>query len=188
MAKKKSNDTPKWVWVLVPTLLVFFVGFLLYLSTLPSGNEWDRVKQDTKRVFDADAPAPAQPAKRKETKVAKEPAAPEKPNYDFYKLLENQKVEVTKVDAYKSTPKTQVDYQYRLQVASFRSQDEADRLRASLLLEGMEAYIQSSTVNDNTWHRVMIGPFSNRSAMNKVQDKLAARRISPMEIKEPVKK
>lgn len=111
-----------------------------------------------------------------------------KPDYDFYRLLEEQKVVVPKVEAYKSTPKEQVDYLYRLQVASFRSKDDAERLRASLILEGMQAYIQSSEVKGSTWHRIFVGPFDNRSNMNKVHDKLVSRGISPLEFKEPIKK
>src|SRR5690554_7025931 len=52
----------------------------------------------------------------------------------------------------------------------------------------MQSYITSTEVNGKAWHRVFVGPFDNRSVMNKVHDKLVTRGISPMELKEPVKK
>lgn len=170
----KSNQVPKWVWMITPTLAIAFLGFILYLTTIPPDSELEAVKGDARKVMQASV-----------DKVKKEPVpTPQKPNYDFYKLLEKQTVEVPKVGAYKSTPKDEVVYEYRLQVGSFRSQSDAERLRASLLLEGMSAYSQSVEANGNTWHRVMVGPFTDRSKMNRAYDELVARNIKPLELRE----
>ena len=174
-----ASRIPKWVWVTTPTLAVAFIGFILYLATIPAGDELEAVKGDAKKAL------------KLGVEKAKEEAAKEvaKPSYEFYQLLENQTVEVPKVDVYKSTPKdAEVDYTYRLQAGSFRSADDAERLCASLLLEGLNAYRQESTVNGSTWHRVFVGPFTDRSKMNKAQDLLVSRNISPLALKEPVKK
>lgn len=186
MAKSKKQDTPKWVWVLVPALFVFFVGFLLYLSTLPASKDEHSLGKDlVKFVQEKRQHKPAE-TEAPDTKTTQpEPYASD---YEFYQLLESQKIETSKVDAYKSTPKDSAGVVYRLQVASFRSKEDADRLRANLIIEGLAATIQSSEVKGTTWHRVLVGPFSNRSAMNKAQDQLAARRMTPIEIKETVKK
>ncbi|AKS43320.1 SPOR domain-containing protein [Wenzhouxiangella marina] len=50
---------------------------------------------------------------------------------------------------------------YMLQVGSFRSRDDAEALRARLTLLGLDAAIQSVTVNDSTWHRVRVGPYDS---------------------------
>lgn len=180
MAKKSNSEVPKWVWVFTFVMVSLFLGMLWLLSTVePStapSKAWDSAKSEAKAAIKNN---------KSEAPKLKEVA---KPDYDFYRLLEEQKVVVPKVEAYKSTPKDQVDYVYRLQVASFRSKDDAENLRASLILEGMQAYIQSSEVKGSTWHRIFVGPFDNRSNMNKVQDKLAARGISPLEFKDPIKK
>lgn len=180
MAKKSNSEVPKWVWVFTFVMVSLFVGMLWLLSTVePStapSQAWDTAKSEAKAAIKNN---------KSEAPKLKEVA---KPDYDFYRLLEEQKVVVPKVEAYKSTPKEQVDYLYRLQVASFRSKDDAERLRASLILEGMQAYIQSSEVKGSTWHRIFVGPFDNRSNMNKVHDKLVSRGISPLEFKEPIKK
>lgn len=173
-----SSHIPKWVWITTPTLAVAFIGFILFLTTIPAGDEMDAVKGDARKVLQ-------QGVEKAKEETAKQTS---KQSYEFYKLLENQTVEVPKVDAYKSTPKDDASYQYRLQVGSFRNAEDAERMRASLLLEGLTAYREASTVNGNTWHRVFVGPFSDRSKMNKAQDVLAARSISPLVVKEPVKK
>lgn len=191
MAKKKKQSAgmPSWVVTFALLMLGAFLSFLIYLNSVPAEKtqpKWSNVKSQTNKP--QAKPQPAKPAATQPAKAVAKPAP--KPDYDFYQLLEEQKVEVPKVDVYKSTPKTQkLDYQYRLQVASFRSQDDADTLRAALILEeGMQAEVQASEVNGSRWYRVSVGPYTNRSVMNKAQDKLVARGISPLELKEPLTK
>ena len=177
MAKNNNSQVPKWVWVFTFVMVSLFIGMLWLLSTVepasPPTNTWEETKKDVKTAI----------KDKKETTPE-----PPKTGYDFYKLLEEQKVVVPKVEEYKSTPREQIDYIYRSQAASFRSKEDAENLRASLILEGMQSYITSTEVNGKAWHRVFVGPFDNRSVMNKVHDKLVTRGISPMELKEPVKK
>ena len=47
-----GSKIPKWVWITTPTLAVAFIGFILYLSTIPAGNELDAVKGDAKSAAD----------------------------------------------------------------------------------------------------------------------------------------
>lgn len=174
-----GSKIPKWVWITTPTLAVAFVGFILFLSTVPTGDELDAVKGDARKALKLGI-------ERAKEKVADELP---KPSYDFYKLLENQTVEVPEVKEYKSTPKDAAQkYQYILQAGSFRSEADAERLRGDLILQGLPAYGEEKTVNGSTWHRIMIGPFTNRSKMNKAQDILVSNNISPLVHKTPVKK
>ncbi|MEL7399460.1 MAG: SPOR domain-containing protein [Pseudomonadota bacterium] len=173
-----ASKIPKWVWITTPTLAVAFAGFILYLSTIPTGDELDAVKGDAKKAFEQGI----EQAKKKAAEQLPEPS------YEFYKLLENQTVEVSEVEAYKSTPKDEaLQYQYRLQAGSFRSEDDAERLRGELILQGLPAYREAREVNGTTWHRILVGPFDNRSKMNKAHDILAANNISPLVHKTPLK-
>lgn len=177
MAKKNNGGSTAGM-AFVVILALGFLGFLFYLATVPPSNDFDAVKADAKKGLQ-------QGKKQIQESDKKAPKPVAKPNYDFYQLLENQTVEVPKVDAYVSTPKDEsISYQYLLQVASFRSQEDADALRASLLLEGMPAYTKGTEVNNKSWYRVYVGPFDNRSKMNQAQDKLVARSLSPLELKE----
>ena len=56
---------------------------------------------------------------------------------------------------------------YLLQVGSFRSRKEAERLKAELALLGVQAAVQSVVIDGkNTWHRVRVGPYTDLRALN----------------------
>ena len=172
----KNKGIPGWVWVITPALAAAFAGFLFYLSTVPPGKEIESVKKDANKIFTTTVDKVKESADAVGEKVEQV-----KPAYEFYKLLENQTVDVGEVDAYHSTPKdAETNYQYILQAGSFRSAEDADRMRAELLLEGLKAYDESSDVNGSVWHRVYVGPFTDRSKLNKAQDVLVSRNISPL--------
>lgn len=62
---------------------------------------------------------------------------------------------------------------YMVQAGSFRSHDDADRLKARLALIGVQAEIQSVEVDGGeTWHRVRVGPFADRDRVDSVRDRL----------------
>ena len=65
---------------------------------------------------------------------------------------------------------------YRIQTGSFREKGEADRLRASLILEGMDSHIRTTRTASGTWHRVMVGPYDDRTAAERVNARLRASR------------
>ncbi|WP_221795651.1 SPOR domain-containing protein [Oceanobacter mangrovi] len=179
-----DSRVPGWVWITTPALALAFVGFVIYLSTLPSSDELAAVKGDARSVLQQGIDRAKATVKEKASASLPEEA---KPAYDFYRLLEEQKVEAPKVDAYVSTPKdAEVNYQYVLQAGAFRNASDADQMRANLLLLGLNAYQEGSTVNDSTWHRVYVGPFTNRSKLNKAMDILVSNNISPLTLKRPL--
>lgn len=51
---------------------------------------------------------------------------------------------------------------YLVQIASFRSKQEAERMKASLSLKGFEVSVATITQQRTIWYRVVIGPFSSR--------------------------
>lgn len=190
-----AGRIPTWVWVFTPVITLAFVGFLFYLSTLPAGDDIDKITE----TLEQKAKTALQTTATKSTEVERKNAAPEaksdKPvqqakveEYEFYQLLENKKVDVPEVKEYKSTPKG-VDKDgkkvvYRLRVGSFGSKEGADRQKAMLTLNGFDTQIESADVNGKTYHRVFVGPFNNRSKMNKAQDNLVSLDIQPMVVKE----
>jgi cell division protein FtsN len=175
---------PKIVWILTPLLAVAFVAFLFFLKTVPSGDELDAVKGDAKKVLQTGVQRAKEEAKKEiEKQVAK-------PAYDFYKLLEDSEVPVPKAEDshYQSTPKSNVaKYQYTLQAASFRSNEQADRLKVKLIMENLSSSIEQVDVKGSPYYRVMVGPFTDRYKMNKAQDVLANHRINALVIKKPIK-
>lgn len=180
-----ASGIPRWVWIFTPTVTLGFIGFLFYLSTVPAGNDIDKIIPS----LSSGKPTLSTP-KFPESRSVQTEESNGVGEYEFYQLLENKKVDVPEVVEYKSTPKGQnkdgKKIIYRLQAGSFNTQQDADRMKASLILNGMDTQVKSADINGKTWFRVYVGPFENRSKMNKAQDKLAEMRIQPMVLKEAI--
>lgn len=68
-----------------------------------------------------------------------------------------------------------------LQAGSFRSQGDADNLRAQLLLMGLSASIETFSPNQSeTWHRVIVGPYDNHQSMDSARSQLTANGIDTL--------
>ena len=73
---------------------------------------------------------------------------------------------------------------YVLQVGSFRSSDDAERRRATLALLGLEARVQTVTIDgEATWHRVQVGPYDQLGALNDAKVRLRENDIESMALK-----
>jgi cell division protein FtsN len=66
---------------------------------------------------------------------------------------------------------------YLLQLGSFKTQAEADQLRAQLTLVGLDANIKRSVNNNITRYRVWIGTYPTIEAAVKEQQRLATRNV-----------
>ena len=69
---------------------------------------------------------------------------------------------------------------YILQAGSSRNAADAERLRASLALQGMVARIQTVNINGETWHRIRVGPFASRPEADAAQRQLRSADINTM--------
>lgn len=132
------------------------------------------------------APTAAKPAA---TKPAAGAAAPQgaseankKPRFDFYNILPGTEEPVTEREI-KQAPAGAKE-QYFLQAGSFQNEADADNLKARLALMGVEATVQSASLQDKgVFHRVRVGPFSNIDEMSKVRTTLAQNGIQASLIK-----
>ena len=96
-----------------------------------------------------------------------------KSRFDFYDILPDTKVISSGEEAYKLPANKQKLSKFMLQAGSFRNHRDADRLRAKLILEGLNAKLQATrNKHGSTWHRVMVGPFSSRADLSLAQDTL----------------
>ena len=60
----------------------------------------------------------------------------------------------------------------RYQAASFRNPEDAEKLRARLLLNNLDANITVKRLNQIDWHRVVIGPFKDPGSAMTAKSKL----------------
>jgi cell division protein FtsN len=116
-----------------------------------------------------EAPAPAS------ARESEAPAAPET-RYDFYSMLPNFEVVVPEKDreVKRDAPTAEVNKEgaYVLQVGSYKDFKEADRVRAQLALQGIESRVQRVSVDNDTWHRVRIGPITDLKELNRIRERL----------------
>ena len=61
---------------------------------------------------------------------------------------------------------------YVLQAGSYKNFADADRVRAQLALQGVESKVQRVSVDNDTWHRIRIGPISNLDELNRLRERL----------------
>ena len=77
--------------------------------------------------------------------------------------------------------------EYLLQAAAFRGRDDADAMRARLILAtNMTAQIESARdPAGGTWHRVLVGPFESRAEMQRTLATLQEMDVSPVALERP---
>lgn len=77
---------------------------------------------------------------------------------------------------------------YLLQAGSFREKGDADSVRAQLILLNLSAEIRQFNNNGEIWHRVIVGPFAERSMMAKTRTTLLENKIESLLLTQPVEK
>jgi cell division protein FtsN len=126
-----------------------------------------------------DAPAAsAEKAVKKRTHGSEPPEAgnpsgDESKSYAFYEMLPKFEVVVPEKDKdvrpdIKSIPETRRGT-YVLQAGSYKNFADADRVRAKLALQGIESNVQKVTVDNDTWHRIRIGPIAKLDDLNRMR-------------------
>ena len=108
------------------------------------------------------------------------------PEFTYINILQQADVTPAYVKEYESTAKDPTKKtNHILQVASFKSESDAKELQKLLInkqLPNVEVS-QSTAQSGSVWFRVMVGPFQNRSMLNKAQDILVQMNYSPLELK-----
>ena len=108
--------------------------------------------------------------------------------YDFYQMLPNFEVVVPEKDKdvkrdLPSAAKIERPGIYVLQAGTYRKEADANRVRAQLALQGIEAKVQRVAVDADVWHRVRIGPISNLDELNKLRRQLQAADVDALVIR-----
>jgi cell division protein FtsN len=105
------------------------------------------------------------------------------PRYEFFERLPGAEV-ATDTEPYKTlTPGGYVEpTEYLVQAGSFRLQDDANRLRARLMLTGVSADISINTLDDEdeVWHQVVVGPFNSKGDAEQTMASLREHDVLPI--------
>jgi cell division protein FtsN len=151
---------PGWVWM--------FVGIAVGVTA--AAGVWILRPSDGPATV-AEAPRVNTEAERRRIELP-----PEQPSrFSFYELLPSYEVVIPADEPARQAPRRGATEaqpaqpsalpeagEYVIQVASFRSQGDAEAQRAQLALIGVEARVETVTIDSSqTWYRVRIGPISD---------------------------
>ena len=194
-----KKPVPGWIWLACGLVVG---GFFMFLFSLEPGR--DEIKRDrgeqARTTKPEPKPAPAEPARPKydfytllpESEVilpqALEETPPAPPAQKPVTPEEAAKIDAARAQAalngevppppppvIASAP---VTTQYVLQAGSFRKRDDADSLRAQIILLGQNVRVETGKVREETWHRVLVGPFASREQLAAAQKTLAGNGFS----------
>ncbi len=165
-------------WILSLAAVGGFIGFIVYLNTLPDGQTRAPVTTP-KQTSQPQHPAVSTGKQDSSGTESKER------NFRFYDMLPESEVVPPPVQEYSPSPNIQ-DFSYVVQSGSFRSQEDAERQRAQIAFQGLRASVQRIDLESGSvWYRVNVGPFESRSQMNAAVDKLVTINIQPLVRKIP---
>ncbi|MBE0510731.1 MAG: SPOR domain-containing protein [Chromatiales bacterium] len=176
--RKRKQPLPGWLWMLGGLSLGLLVAFLIYLQPLGAGRDSGpgsartSTSTDT-RVVTSPASKPAAAPQRQEPVVSAkaEPAPRQGMQFDFYNIL--PELEIVIPDSELQRADTGEQHTYYLQVGSFRRSDDAEARKAELLLLNFVPSVQTVTIDGNqTWHRVRLGPFTERRRVDQAGRRL----------------
>lgn len=163
------------------TLLGIFVGLVLGLAVAAS----IAYLLGKSGLTGGPATTGAQKEVARSGKLDAVPAAPtpEKPRFDFYKILPG--AEEAKVPKAPETQTKPVDRLW-LQAGAFTNESDAENLRARLALSGWEASVQMATLPDKSVrYRVRLGPYDNTDELNRIKTDLGKNGFDVAVIKNP---
>ena len=185
---------PKVPWLKKGLLVALLMGLVAVLGLLL----WEQYSVEVKQPFMDQTATPVIKAVTQEAKPKPEPKLETKlatkvieqtsaSDFTYGTMLKQAEVTPAYVPVYESTPKDPTKKtSHVLQVASFKSEVDARALQKRLINKKLTnvQVTQSKAKSGSIWYRVMVGPFQNRSMLNKAQDILVQMNFSPLERKQ----
>ena len=157
-----DGSTPPWLWFVAGLVLGAFTASLYFIKNPVA------------------APAPKEEPK---PKVAENKTP--KPRFDFYKLLQESETIVPASETInEEKPAQEQSTEYILQVGSFPRAEDADKLRAQLILINLDASIEKVEIRKGeVWHRVVVGPFNNQNQLTNARSQLVKHEYNALVLK-----
>ncbi len=166
--RKHKPQTPGWVWMLAGLTVGLFIAFLVYLQQIGgtdalkeklAATQGKTTRTDTRSV--------------NKTPAAEAPKKQEGISFDFYNILPELEVVIPEEELKRNSTTEQEKATYFLQVGSFKNSDDAEARKAQLFLLNFTPSVQTVTIDGNqTWHRVRIGPFTDRRKVDRARRRL----------------
>jgi cell division protein FtsN len=165
-SNKRSNENntalalkTKLVTAIVIVLVSAFAYGLWALKTAPS----------TKTPVPL--PSPTQ-AEQNQPKTLPEPP---KEKWSYVKDLENKQIEVGEYEVKDKGP-------YQMQCGSFRTQKQAEVLKANIAFSGISSKIKTVEGKNGTWFKVVLGPYARKRLAEKDKHTLKRNNVNYCQI------
>ena len=190
--QRRSQPLPGWVWFAGGVLLGALVMGIMWVKDDQANSQVaEAQRKDAETQQQAAAPqkvadGKTQPQSPQQPEVVQH-------QFEFYSVLPDMEVEVrpdslrpaaskpvavaavtaetvTETAADKTAEtvvkplKTDAKILFQMQIASFRSRTDAERMMASSALKGITTRIEKVTINDKAYYRVRSGPYSREQA------------------------
>ena len=186
--RKKAESAPGWIWMLFGLAIGLVVAAGVYFRRAPSADHAataERAAPTSTERAPARRGAPARGAATSNGDAAKTSDQ----RFDFYDILPQYEVVVPEVEtaAGPTARAKPVDEpgSYVLQAGSFGAAADAEKLKASLALLGIESRVQKVAIDDDVYHRVRIGPITDLDKLNRIRRQLHDAHINAMLMKVP---
>ncbi|WP_116474858.1 SPOR domain-containing protein [Zobellella maritima] len=138
-----------WLAVIFALFLAAGLGYLIYLVK----GSAERPPADTGQT--QAVPATIDPLDQKPVE-----------KWRYIEQLENKEILVDVPEAKENTQP------YLMQCGSFRSQSQAEQLKARIAFQGMESQVRRSDGSNGTWYRVILGPYQSKRKAEKDKHQL----------------
>ncbi|TRX53416.1 SPOR domain-containing protein [Thalassomonas sp. M1454] len=157
-----SGFKPVFIGLIIVAIISTFAYFLFSLKNNASDVEGLEIKL-------------SEPANS--TEYVEEDPLPEPPTEDwsYFKNLPEKDVAVGDYDVKESGP-------YQMQCASFRNQNDAEKLKAKIAFTGLSSTVRKSVGSNGTWYKVVLGPFERKRQAESAKHKLKRNKINGCQI------
>ncbi len=187
---KHPNSIPGWAWLLAGLAIGLFVALLVYINDFTASSNKSAVKNAFSDIVNTTTDNVKQLKKKSAAITKQSDSKSTKPRFDFYTILPELEVtvpdeELQQTTSAMSNKKNQPIAPLMLQAGSFRKFDSADKLKATLALQGISAKIQTITkTNGDKWHRVQVGPIRDLNILNTTRHRLRKMGIASIVVKQ----
>ena len=178
----KQQQFPGWLWMLFGLAIGLSVAFAIYVKDNEPAHPLPAAPP---RSVDDNGESAIPPSASVDPEP--EPVEEKEKRFTFYDLLPAAEFVVPE-----NVPSPETDTRpeavvepgvYVLQAGSFSTNNDADRRRAELALQGIESHIQRVAINDRDYFRVYVGPTDDLDELNLLRSRLRAAKIDVLRIR-----